>query len=120
MDKVISWSVAISQIFFVIDIIIFLPMSFIKKTKKFAGKGLVFSSFIFGITVWLLGAIITFSYWGIVALIIGLVLMGVGVIPMGMVACFINGLWIELIFLVIGSILIFVTRAYGLSSIERY
>ena len=96
------------------------PNEFYKKNKKIAGKGLVFSSFIFGITVWLLGAIITFSYWGIVALIIGLVLMGVGVIPMGMVACFINGLWIELIFLVIGSIIIFVTRAYGLSSIERY
>ena len=119
MDKIISWSVAIAQIFFVLDIIIFLPLSFIKKTKKFAGKGLFFSGFIFGFTVWLIGAIITFSYWGIIALIIGLVLMGVGVIPMGIVACFFNGLWLELAILIIGSILVFAVRAYGLGLIER-
>jgi hypothetical protein len=119
MDLVIGWSVRISEIVFIVDLIILLPMSFFKKTKVIAGNGIFFSSYIFGITVWFLGAIITFYYWGIIALIIGLILMGVGVVPMAMLACIFNSLWLELGILIGGSVLVIIVRLFGGNLAEK-
>jgi hypothetical protein len=69
--------------------------------------------------VWFLGAIITFYYWGIIALIIGLILMGVGVVPMAMLACIFNSLWLELGILIGGSVLVIIVRLFGGNLAEK-
>jgi hypothetical protein len=43
--------------------------------------------------LWFYGAIFTFTYWGWIGLIIGLIVAGVGVVPMGFVALALQSEW---------------------------
>ena len=96
-------------------IVIFLPISFMQGTKSFAGKGIFTMSYLFGVTTWLLSCIITFATWGVAGLIIGLFFLGVGVVPMAILASFImlKSLSMGLSIIVMAA-LTFGTRLYGI------
>ena len=67
---------------------VLLPLAAWRKTRSFAGMALFLVSWLFGITTWLLGAAISFSAFGWLGLIIGLVFAGIGVVPLGIVGAF--------------------------------
>jgi hypothetical protein len=69
-----------------IGVLVLLPMALAIKTREAAGTGLVLASYLFGITTWLLGAGITFSTFGWFGLIVGLLLFGLGVVPLAIFA----------------------------------
>ena len=73
-----------------IVVVILLPMAIFRATRSAAGTGIFFSSYIFGLTTWFLGAAVTFVTWGWVGLLIGLLFFGVGVVPIGILAAFIS------------------------------
>ena len=54
----------ISWIGIVIFILVLVPMAFFKGTRAQAGLGMVFASYLFGVTTWFLGATVTFATWG--------------------------------------------------------
>lgn len=74
----------------VIAVVILIPMAFFKATRRASGKGFFFLSFLFGITTWLLGAAVTLIAWGWWGVIIGIFLLGIGVVPIGILAAFIS------------------------------
>ena len=71
-------------------IVILLPLAIFKRTRRFSGTIIFYASYLFGLTTWFLGAAITLSTWGWLALIIGFFLAGVGVVPIGILASFIT------------------------------
>jgi len=102
------WSLAIFV--FIIDLIIMLPLSLFKKTSFFAANFIYYSSYFFGFLLWLESAFYTFGLWGLIALIIGLIIVGVGVVPMAFLALAINGMWDHLIALLVNFIIIIIVR----------
>jgi hypothetical protein len=110
----ISWLYAISYIVFAINLLILLPMGIFKRIRPYAGVGLLISSFAYGATLWFLGLLLTYHLWGIIGLIIGLMIFGIGVVPMAMLATLFNGLWSHLISLVILVLLTFGSRILAL------
>jgi hypothetical protein len=52
------------------------------------GAGLLVASYLFGATTWFLGAAVTFGSFGWIGLIFGLFIMGVGVVPLGIIGAF--------------------------------
>ncbi len=78
----ISW-IALAIVLFVL-----LPLAAWRKTRGFSAIGLYVTSYIFGATTWFLGAAITFASFGWLGLIIGLLVLGVGVVPLGIVGAF--------------------------------
>jgi hypothetical protein len=76
-----------------ICILILAPLAIFRKSRGVAGLGLWIASFIFGAVLWIYGAIATFTYWGWVGLLIGLLVFGVGVVPMGFVALALQSQW---------------------------
>ena len=113
--KIIPWLYLFSGITLIVNIIVFLPMALIRKTRGWAGLGIYFSSFIFGINLWFLGLLITYFFWGALVVFIGLFFMGIGVVPIGILASIFNGEW-EALGVLIGLIaLTFGTRIAGLS-----
>lgn len=106
----------LSWVAIAILILFFYPLALIRKARSFAGKWIYASSYLFGITTWFLGAIVTFSTWGWIGLIIGLLFAGVGVVPIGILAAFISLNNLELgISLIIMSLVVFFTRFSGMS-----
>jgi len=78
----------VSWIALALVIVVLLPLAAWRKTRGWAAVGLVVASFIFGITTWLLGAAATFASFGWFGLIVGLLIVGVGVVPLGVLGAF--------------------------------
>ena len=53
------------------------------KTRAYGGVALWLFSWLVGLSTWLLGAAFTFGSFGWIGLIVGLLLFGIGVVPLG-------------------------------------
>jgi len=77
-----------SSIALAITIMILLPLTIWRKTRPAAGVGLFAVSYVFGATTWFLGAAVTFGSFGWIGLILGLFILGLGVVPLGIIGAF--------------------------------
>ena len=92
-EKVYPWLAIISLLAVGAALLLLLPLSFIRRTKPFAAIGFLIASYILGLTLWVSGLLITYNLWGAFAVFVGLFLLGVGVIPIAMLATAFNGMW---------------------------
>ncbi len=106
--KVLPWLSIIMWIVFVIDIFIILPLGLFRKTKGVSGAGLFLSSYVYGLTLWFWALLITYFTWGALAVFIGLVMAGIGVVPIAILASIIKGQWATT-----GQIILFIVITYG-------
>ena len=91
--KVLPWLSIIMWFVFIFDVLFLLPLSFLKKRKVFSAIGFIISSYVYGLTLWFWGLLLTYVIWGGIAVFIGLFIAGVGVVPMAMIATAIDGQW---------------------------
>ena len=73
---------------FAIAIVVLGPLAAFRKTRGAAGVGLFIVSYIIGATTWFLGAAVTFGSFGWAGLIIGILFLGLGVVPLGIIGAF--------------------------------
>ena len=116
----LPWFVRGCEIATAILFLILLPLSLIKKTRGFAATAIFLISYVFGITVWMEGLLVTLSTWGVVPVIIGLCFMGMGVVPIGMLAALFHGMWGELLDLFVLLALTFGCRFFSHWIAEKY
>lgn len=107
ITKILPWIVPAVNILVSICILIFLPLSFFKKTREFSGTAFLFSSYFFGFNLWLASVLVTYYIWGLIGLLIGLGFAGVGVFPLSVVASLLQGEWTLLIKIIYLAILTF-------------
>jgi hypothetical protein len=95
---------------FAVCILVLLPLALFRGTRKLSVYGLLISSAIFGVSTWVLGFLVTYQHWGASGLIIGLLLGGVGVVPIGILASAFNAAWPQVGDLVLGVVLTFASN----------
>jgi hypothetical protein len=93
--------------------LVLLPLSVVKRARPFCGSMIFLISFVFGITLWMDGFLVTLSTWGIFAVIVGLFFAGIGVVPIAMLASLVHGSWSTLLELVILAVLTFGCRIFA-------
>jgi len=98
-----------------IVILVLLPLSLFRRLRGFTGTAIFLSSYLFGLICWLTGFVVTYSLWGAWAVVLGILLLGGGVVPIGMVASLFKGEWQMLVLLFILVVLTFGTRIGGMS-----
>lgn len=99
-----------------ISVLVLVPMALYPGTRAQAGVGLYLASWVFGLTTWLLGAAVTFATFGWLGLIIGVMLFGVGVVPIGIFAAFFFvKAWSLGISLIVMSVVVLAARAGGMA-----
>jgi len=86
---------AITWIAFALDVLIFLPMAIPESTRRFSSIAILFSSYIFGLTLWMGSLLFCYMLWGLWATVFGLFWFGVGVVPIALLATLIEGRWAE-------------------------
>ena len=101
-----------------INIVFLLPLSAFKRLRGFTGGGIYLTSFLFGIVLWLLAFILTYSIWGTWAVVIGIFFMGGGVVPIALLATALNGYWDPFFTLLVITLLTFGTRVIGMNIAE--
>ena len=83
--KAYTFTLPFYELALAVAIFVLLPLTIWRKTRGAAGAGLLITSYIFGLTTWLLGAAVTFASFGWFGLIIGLLVLGVGVVPLAII-----------------------------------
>ena len=109
----LPWLMLLSILALVFCIIILGPLALNLSTRPWAGLGFVVVSYVFGLTGWLMGLLLTWILWGGLAVVIGLLVVGIGVVPIAMLATLLNGRWAELGILVLAIIMTFGLRLLG-------
>ena len=116
--KVLPWLIQGSAWALGGSVLLFVPLAAFRSTRPWAGLGLVLSSYVFGLTTWFLGLLNAAYFWGLWAVIVGMLLLGVGVVPVGILAASFNGAWTNVLILVLGVVVTFGMRGLGLMLIE--
>src|SRR5258708_3560251 len=65
-----------------ICVFIFLTLALLKKTRIISVYGLFISSFVFGLSLWIYGFLVTYIFWGVSGVIFGTLLAAIGVVPL--------------------------------------
>jgi hypothetical protein len=103
----------IALLIFLFDLIIALPISFFRKARVLSGNTILYSSWVFGLQLWLSGLMLTWQIWGLGVALLGILFLGVGVVPIAMLATLFNGKWFELLQLILSIVLVFGSRLLG-------
>ena len=115
--SVYSATLTLSQGTFAVCVLVLLPMAVFPSTRGLAAGGLFLASWLFGLTTWALGATVTFATYGWVGLILGMMLFGVGVVPVGIFAAFVTLKLPSLGFSLIGmSIVVYAARVGAITA----
>jgi len=109
------WLVSISGITFAISLFILLPLAIFKKTRSASAIGLLIASYIFGATAWVWSFLLAYVFWGFLGLFIGLFIVGVGVVPIAMLASLFKGEWG-----IFGQLVLIVIITFGVRFLALY
>lgn len=108
-EIMLPWLWLLSMLTLGVCIIILGPLALFRFTRPWAGIGYFIASYVFGLTGWFLGLLLTWVLWGGFAVFIGLIFLGVGVVPVAMLATLFKGMWTDL-----GLLILLVVLTYGL------
>jgi hypothetical protein len=111
--RLLPWFVLGSLLAFGFLLLVVLPLSIFKACRGFAAVAGLIVSYVFGATAWMWGLLLTLQLWGWWAVIGGLLMMGVGVVPIAMLATLFKGMWSVLGQLVLLTVLTFGVRGYA-------
>jgi hypothetical protein len=117
--KIMPTFTVIYNIVFLIDLVVLLPLSFFKKTRSASAIALYISSYILGAFTWISGFLLTYSFWGILGIVIGVIMAGVGVVFTGFIASLLNGYWYIAVNLVVEVIVLYGARLFALHLIKK-
>ena len=110
---------SVGSLAFALVLFLLLPLSMFKRLRGFTGICIFIASYLFGLTCWLLGFVITYALWGFGAILVGLLFLGGGVVPIGMIASIFNGEWQSLGMLLFLMGLTFGSRFLGVYIAQR-
>jgi hypothetical protein len=117
-EKALPWLFLASAIVFAICLLVLLPLSVFRKLRPWTGWGLYFASFLFGTMLFTFSYLVVVELWGVFALVVGLILAGVGVVPVALLAAVFHREWALLGFVVLGIVVTYGTRAVGMGLAE--
>jgi hypothetical protein len=104
----LPWLLGISLVAFAIVIFVLLPLAIPRATRGFSSTAIFIASYVFGATLWMSGLLLSYFTWGIAAVVVGLGLFGIGVVPIAMLATLFKGMWGPFL-----SLLLLAVATYG-------
>jgi hypothetical protein len=107
-ERITPWLFSISWGVLAFAFLGFLPLCASKETRGVGGLGLHISSYAFGATLWFWSLLLTYTTWGWIAVIIGLLIAGVGVLPIALLATAFKGEWA-----IFGQLLLLTVATFG-------
>lgn len=83
------------------NLLVILPLALIKKARKFTGTFIHESSLPLGVAMWIVAALDCYRLWGFKGVGAGILLGGVGLLPVGVAACVVGKSWEDGLFLIL-------------------
>lgn len=92
-DRLLPWFSFASILALAFVLFVVLPLSIFRRCRGFAAIASLITSYVLGATLWMWAFLLTLALWGTWAVVFGLLMMGVGVVPMAMLATLFKGMW---------------------------
>jgi hypothetical protein len=93
IESIYNITTTVCEVALCVIIFILIPLLIFRKTRLFSAKGLFYFSYLFGFYLWLLSFLITVKTLGLFWLIVGLLLVGIGVLPLALIGSVITTQW---------------------------
>lgn len=90
---VLKWTPIAFETTLALSLLVLGPLALIPPSRGFAAMGYLIASFVFGAIMWVWGLAYTYTVWGFLGVIIGLVIAGVGIVPIAMLAALFHADW---------------------------
>jgi hypothetical protein len=119
-EKAQEWVGLADSVALVLCLFVFLPMIFIKRTRGWGGAGFFYSSFGWGLYLWLTAFLYTYVNFGLFWLLLGLLLAGVGVVPIAVIGSLIHGDWSGVLQIFVMLVLSLGFRYFGAHVIAKH
>jgi len=113
-EKASPWLAIGCAIGVVACVFLFLPLSIFRKTRSWGALGLYFTSYLFGAMLFAFSCLVVLQIWCYVGLFIGLLLAGIGVVPVAFLAALFHAEWTLVFSVVGGAVLTYGTRYLGI------
>lgn len=84
------------------------PTALLRSTRGFSTIGLMVASYAFGFVLWVWSFLLVLELWGIFAVVIGLLLAGIGIVPVAILAALFHAQWESL-----GDLAIMIVATFG-------
>ena len=107
----------IAEVLSGIGLLLLLPMlavaAVFRKSRGFCGKGTVFISYLWWIALWMAATLVLYQFWGVAGFVVGVVLLGVGTVPLACLASFFHGKVALSCGMILATALTFLVRTLG-------
>jgi hypothetical protein len=110
LTRVGLWATGIG----LLSLVLWLPLAVVPRMRGISGRAILYIAGAIGFMVWTASAEAVLTIWGLLAFIFGLFIMGIGVVPMAMVAFVLRRDWATLGGFAIWLVAIIVLRMLGL------
>jgi hypothetical protein len=120
LEKAQDWIGLADSVALALCVFVFLPMIFIKRARGWGGLGFFYSSFGWGLYLWLTAFLYTYANFGLFWLLLGLLLAGIGVIPIAIIGSFIHRDWSGVLQIVVMLVFSLGFRYFGAHMVAKY
>lgn len=117
-NNVLRWLIGVCWLLLAVDILLLLTCV-VRRFRGAVGVVIYLSSYIFGLTSWLVSFVVTYELWGTWAVVAGVLLFGGAVVPFALLAALFGGLWLVAASVVALFTMTFATRIGGMMLAER-
>ncbi len=113
-NKILPYLSVLSLLAMAVTVVILLPLSAVRRLQEFIGNALILASYLHGATCWFYSLLLTLEAFGIIGVLSGLLLVGVGVLPLALLGAAWNQWWDHFGSLLLLASLTYTSRKYGL------
>lgn len=96
-----------------VGVLVLVPMSFIRRTRDCSSVGLFIVATIIAIALWVWSAVHLQHLWGTTGVVVGVLIGGVGVIPLAFIALLGDGEWADCVHFLAVLAAIIAAAVYG-------
>ena len=97
-----------------ISLIVFGPLALIPPTRGIAAVAFYVASYAFGALLFAMSLAYTYAVWGLFAVFVGIVGLGIGIVPVALLAALFHGDYGNLILFAVTAVLVYGLRALSL------
>jgi hypothetical protein len=112
-EKVLPFLWVAAYIAMIFCVVVFLPLSLFRRTRIVPIYGFLMASYLFGLGMWLYGFLVTYDLWGEGGVFVGLFLVGIGVVPVAIIAAALKQMWPVVGALIVGLVVTFGARMFA-------
>lgn len=118
-DQILTFIGGLFAAVVMLDVLILLPLLIFRSSRRGSANLILISSYVLGAALWVVGAMTAYHYWGMVGLLIGLFIVGIGVVPVAILASAFNGGWSDFWALILLMAAVFVGRFFAMWILSR-